>query len=106
MAQLWLRWSLYPVAVYMFRTTVESASISLSPMGVRAAWTAGPITNPRVWKSEKSAVCCVRSFTVVTFEMYARAEALIAKNVNFILQEMALVYSVCNKILYQSRFQR
>ena len=30
-------WSRYPVAVYMFKTTVESALISLSPMGVRAA---------------------------------------------------------------------
>ena len=68
----------YPVAVYMFKTTVDSASISLSPIGVSAAWTAGPITKPRVWKSEKSAVWCVRSVTVVTFEMYARAEALIA----------------------------
>ena len=77
----------------MLRTTVESASISLSPIGVRAAWTAGPITNPRVWKSSKRAVCCVRSFTVVTFEMYVRAEVSIAQNMRFMLREMGYVHS-------------
>ena len=56
MVQISFKWLHYPVAVYMFRTTVELASISLSPMGVIAAWTAGPITNPRVWNSEKRAV--------------------------------------------------
>ena len=78
MVRMLLKQSHYPVAVYMFRTTVESASISPSPIGVRVAWTAGPIMNPRVWKSSKRAVCCVLSFTAVTFDMYVRVVVSIA----------------------------
>ena len=53
----------------MSKTTVGSAEIVFSPIGVTAAWMAGPMMNPSVWNNESSATCVVRSSRVVTFEM-------------------------------------
>lgn len=68
----------HPVAVYMSRTMVEFSEISFSPIGVRAAWKAGPRIRPSVWKREISETWVVLSSMVVTLEIYPRDAAFTA----------------------------
>ena len=51
------------------------------PMGDKAACTAGPRMKPIDWKREMRETCVVRSSSVVTFDTYARAVALIAEKI-------------------------
>ena len=74
----------------------ESGFGSPLPMGDKAACTAGPRMKPIDWKREMRETWVVRSSSVVTFDTYARAVALIADEIKTSLLKFHLKPPMCH----------